>query len=209
MSPEQNGYAGEGRPGGGAVLAGLAREDPRVRVVTLDRNRGQSTALLAGFDACRAPWVATLDADGQNDPRDLIGLWETVSPGEVDGVIGVRVNRADDRVRKVSSRVANAVRNRVLGDHVTDVGCSSRIVSRQALRALPRFEGMHRFLPTLVRSAGHTLVEAPVRHHPRATGESKYGIHDRLWRGLADLWTVRRLLERSSRRAPARERRLA
>jgi dolichol-phosphate mannosyltransferase len=181
------------------VLARLRAGDPRVRVVTLDRNYGQSTAMIAGAEAARGEWVATLDADGQNDPGDLVAMWRSIARGGPDGVIGVRRQRADSRVRRVSSRVANRVRNQVLGDSTTDVGCSTRILPRRAILEAHRFEGMHRFLPLLVRAAGYELAEMPVRHRPRVTGKSKYGIRNRLWRGIADMLMVRRLLRRSIR----------
>ncbi|CAN5161953.1 glycosyltransferase family 2 protein [soil metagenome] len=178
------------------ILAALAREDARVRVVPLDRNYGQSTALIAGAEAARGRWMATLDGDGQNDPADLPTLWRGIANGEADAVIGVRVRRADSWVRRASSRIANSVRNRLSGDHVTDVGCSIRIIPRAALLGAVRFEGMHRFLPTLLRMNGCTVIERPVGHRPRRAGLSKYGIGNRLWRGLADLLVVRRLRQR-------------
>jgi dolichol-phosphate mannosyltransferase len=180
------------------VLARL-RADDHVRVVTLDRNYGQSTAMIAGAEAARGKWVATLDADGQNDPRDLVRLWRQIEEGGCDGVIGVRQRRADSWVRRVSSRIANGVRNRMLGDSTTDVGCSTRILRRRALLEAHRFEGMHRFLPLLVRAIGYELREVPVHHRPRRAGESKYGINNRLWRGIADMLMVHRLLRRTVR----------
>jgi dolichol-phosphate mannosyltransferase len=180
------------------VLARLG-EDERVKVVTLDRNYGQSTAMIAGAEAARGDWIATLDADGQNDPRDLVRMWAAVENGDSDGVIGVRQRRADSWVRRVSSRIANGVRNRVLGDSTTDVGCSTRILRRKALLQAQRFEGMHRFLPLLIRAAGYELREMPVHHRPRRAGQSKYGINNRMWRALADMLMVRRLLRRSVR----------
>ena len=181
------------------VLDRLRAEDPRVRVVTLDRNYGQSTAMIAGAEAARGDWVATLDADGQDDPRNLVAMWQSIARGGPDGVVGVRRRRADSWVRRVSSQVANRVRNRVLGDATTDVGCSTRILPRRALLEAHRFEGMHRFLPLLVRAAGYELAEMAVRHRPRVAGESKYGIRNRLWPGIADMLMVRRLLRRSVR----------
>lgn len=189
------------------ILAELSEVDPRVRVVTLERNYGQSTAIVAGTEAARGTWVATLDADGQNDPRDLVRMWGVISQGRVDGVLGVRTRRKDSWVRRVASRIANDARNRVLGDSTTDVGCSTRILPRRAILEAVRFEGMHRFLPVLVRSLGYHLQELPVAHRPRVAGRSKYGINDRLWCGLADLLMLRRLLRRSIRysvQGPAR-----
>lgn len=184
---------------GPALLHELAREEPRVRVVTLARGYGQSTALVAGAEAARGEWIGTLDADGQNDPRDLVALWLEARQGVADVVTGYRARRADGWARRASSRVANSVRNRLSGDRVFDVGCSVRVFPRRALLEAVRFEGMHRFLPTLFRLAGYSVVERPVGHRPRQAGRSKYGIRNRLWRGLADLYVVRRLVRRRVR----------
>lgn len=181
---------------GPQILAELAASDDRVRPISLDRNYGQSTAMVAGTEAARGTWVATLDGDLQNDPADLAVLWQAIQEGKADVVTGVREIRHDSWVRRASSKVANNVRNRISGDHVTDVGCSLRIFPRRALLEVARFEGMHRFLPTLFRIAGYTVIERPVNHRPRYAGVSKYGIHNRLWRGLADLYVVRRLRRR-------------
>jgi dolichol-phosphate mannosyltransferase len=180
----------------GAVVQGFMEGDPRVRLVTLDRPYGQSTATVAGVEAAAGEWIATLDADGQNDPSDLPGLWRALRERNADGVQGVRRERHDSWVRKASSRIANTVRDRVTGDRVTDVGCSLRIVRRSTFLSAPRFEGMHRFLPTLLRMTGATIVERPVSHRRRRAGETKYGIHNRLWAGLYDLFMVRRLGQR-------------
>ena len=181
------------------VLRALAREDPRVRVVTLARNYGQSTALVAGSEAARGEWIGTLDADCQNDPRDLLALWTAAREGAADVVTGYRTRRADGWVRRASSWIATSVRNRLSGDRITDVGCSVRVFPRRALLEAVRFEGMHRFLPTLFRLSGYTVVERPVGHRTRHAGRSKYGIHNRLWRGIADLYVVRRLVRRQVR----------
>lgn len=184
---------------GPPLLRRLAREDPRVRVVTLARKYGQSTALVAGAEAARGAWVGTLDGDGQNDPLDLVALWREARAGVADVVTGVRLDRADGWIRRASSRIANGVRNRLSGDRIADVGCSVRVFPRSALLEAVRFEGMHRFLPTLFRLAGYSVVERPVGHRPRRAGKTKYGIHNRLWRGLADLLVVRRLSRRRVR----------
>lgn len=199
-SPWEVVYVDDGSTDAGLrVLRRLAREDPRVRVVALARHYGQSTALVAGAEAARGDWIGTLDGDGQNDPRDLVALWREARAGAADVVTGVRTARVDGWVRRVSSRVANAVRNRLSGDRISDVGCSVRVFPRSALLEAVRFEGMHRFLPTLFRLAGYTVAERPVGHRPRRAGRSKYGIHNRLWRGLADLLVVRRLVRRRVR----------
>jgi glycosyltransferase involved in cell wall biosynthesis len=178
------------------LIKSLARDDSRVRFLSLDRNYGQSTALVAGAEAASGTWIAGLDADGQNDPADLVELWALLRSKGVDAVQGVRRERHDSWMRKASSRIANRTRDVVTGDSISDVGCSLRIVRRSALLAVPRFEGMHRFLPTLLRMTGATLVEQPVSHRPRSAGKTKYGVRNRLWKGLYDLIMVRRLKQR-------------
>jgi len=173
----------------GERLRELARKDPRVRVLRFPRSRGQSAALDAGFRAARAPWIATLDADLQNDPADLPAL--LARRDGYDAVCGVRVGRRDDWVRRVSSRVANAVRNRVLGEQVSDVGCSLRVMRADLLRRIRLYRGLHRFLPALLRLEGARLLEVPVGHRPRRFGRSKYGVGNRLGPALLDLLVVR------------------
>jgi glycosyltransferase involved in cell wall biosynthesis len=177
------------------VLAALAAEDPTVRILRHRRNAGQSAALAAGFAAARGAIVVTLDADLQNDPADipalLARLGESAAASDCDAVSGVRGLRRDSWVRRASSRVANAVRNWVTDEQVSDVGCSLKAYRREVLAGLPMFHGMHRFLPTLVRWNGARLAEIPVNHRPRLHGTAKYGIGNRLFRALADLMAVR------------------
>jgi len=180
------------------LLRDLACKDPRVRVVTLDANHGQSAALDAGFRVVRAPITATLDADLQNDPAEIPRLLERLEPG-VDVVNGVRVDRRDSPLRVLSSRIANTVRNAVTGESVTDVGCSLRVMRTPLLRRVKLYRGMHRFLPTLLRIEGARIVELPVRHRPRRFGASKYGIWGRLLEGSADLLAVRWMMRRALR----------
>ncbi|MGH9381128.1 MAG: glycosyltransferase family 2 protein [Thermoanaerobaculia bacterium] len=179
-----------------AVLARLARQDPRIRAVRLERNSGQSAALAVGFDRARGAIVVTLDADLQNDPADIPKLVWTLTSADIDAVSGVRTERHDTRLRRLSSRVANAVRRRVLRDGITDVGCSLKAYRREILVELPRFHGMHRFLPALIQLYGGRVLEIPVRHRPRLHGCAKYGVHNRLWRGIADLMAVRWMQQR-------------
>jgi glycosyltransferase involved in cell wall biosynthesis len=176
--------------GSAAVLAALALADPRHRQLSLGVNCGQSAALASGFRHARAPWVVTLDADLQNDPADVPRLLGEIT-GPCDVVCGVRVERRDTWVRRVSSRIANAVRNRLTGESIADVGCTLRVMPTELAARAPLFDGMHRFLPTLLRLAGGRLREVPVHHRPRRHGRTKYGIHNRLWRGIADLFAVR------------------
>lgn len=172
------------------VLAQLRRQHPELRVLRHRRNCGQSAAFASGFAHARGEVVVTLDADGQNDPHDLPTLLAALRPG-VDCVTGVRTRRQDTWVKRLSSRIANAYRNRITGDRVTDAGCTFRVVRRAALREVPVFNGMHRFLPSLLRWQGFTVVEVPVNHRPRTRGVSKYGVGNRLWRGLRDCLAMR------------------
>jgi dolichol-phosphate mannosyltransferase len=181
----------DGSPG---VLRRLAEEDPAVRVIRQRRNAGQSAALDAGFRFARGAIVVTLDADLQNDPADIPRLLEIMDVFDV--VSGVRTHRRDTWVRKVSSRIANRVRNRLTHDSVTDVGCTLRACRTEYLRRIPMFTGMHRFLPTLLKMAGARTTEIPVNHRPRLHGQPKYTIGNRLWRALADLFAVRWMQKR-------------
>jgi glycosyltransferase involved in cell wall biosynthesis len=183
-------YVDDGsRDGSRAVLEELRRRDPRVRLLALDRNRGQTAALEAGFGAARGEVTATLDADRQNDPADLPRLLRELERADV--VNGVRTQRRDSWVRRLSSRIGNGFRNRVTGEAVTDVGCSLRVMRTRFLREVKLYRGMHRFLPTLLALAGARVVEMPVGHRPRVAGRSKYGIGNRLFVGLADVLAVR------------------
>jgi len=182
-------------------LEAQARHDTRVRLVALGARRGQASALDAGFRSVRGAVVATLDADGQNDPADLPRLLALLAGrDDVDAVCGVRVDRHDTLGRRLASRVANGVRNRLTGDRVSDVGCSLRVMRAPFAKALRLERGLHRFLPTLLRLEGARIVEVPVSHRPRETGRSKYGVLDRLPEAVRDLWTVRRRVRRSGRR---------
>ena len=176
------------------ILSEMAREDPAVRVIRQRRNAGQSAALAAGFRAVRGGIVVTLDADLQNDPADIPRLLERLNAFDV--VCGVRANRQDTWLRKLSSRIANGVRNRVTHDSVTDVGCTLRACRTEYLRRIPMFTGMHRFLPTLLKMEGARVTEVPVHHRPRLHGQPKYNIRNRIWRALADLFAVRWMQKR-------------
>jgi glycosyltransferase involved in cell wall biosynthesis len=172
------------------VLRVLAAADPAIRILRHRRNAGQSAGLDTGFRAARGRVVVTLDADLQNDPADVPRLLAELERG-FDVVSGVRVERHDGWTRRVSSRIANGVRNWATDEKITDVGCSLKAYRREFLEHLPMFAGMHRFLPTLVRWNGARVTEVPVRHRPRLHGVAKYGIGNRLFRALADLFAVR------------------
>ena len=182
--------------GSGAMLQAEAARDRHLVVVRLEKNAGQSAALAAGLARARGDVVVTLDADLQNDPADIPALLAALANADV--VSGVRAKRHDSWIRLVSSRIANATRRAVLGDQVTDIGCSLKAYRREVLENLPMFVGVHRFLPALCGFRGARVVEVPVHHRPRTRGVSKYGMGNRLWRGIHDLigvsWLKVRLL---------------
>ena len=186
------------RDGSPAELRRLSAADARHRVLTLDRNHGQSAALATGFAHARGRLFATLDADGQSDPADLPRLADQLLANGLDLVNGWRVHRHDSRIRKLSSRVANDFRNRLTDDAVHDVGCAVRVMRREVVDGIPLFHGAHRFLPTLVRMNGFSrMAEVPVHHRPRGAGISKYGIRNRLWVGIGDTLMIRWLRRRA------------
>ncbi|MGH7731839.1 MAG: glycosyltransferase family 2 protein [Candidatus Eiseniibacteriota bacterium] len=185
------------RDGTGEWLVREAARDPRVRPVLLAGNHGQSAAIAAGLGHARGAVIVTLDADLQNDPADLPRLLAALESADV--VSGIRARRHDDWLRRISSRIANGVRRRVLGDPLTDIGCSFKAYRREALEGIPMFSGAHRFLPALCFFRGARLVEVPLSHRPRRHGISKYGVSNRLWRGLYDLIGVRWLKSRMLR----------
>jgi dolichol-phosphate mannosyltransferase len=176
------------------VLREIAREDSAVRIVRQRRNAGQSAALDAGFRFARGAIVVTLDADLQNDPADIPLLLSKLDGYDV--VAGVRTRRQDDWVRRVSSKIANGIRNRATDESITDVGCTLKAFRTEYLRRIPMFTGMHRFLPTLLRMEGARVTEVPVHHRPRLHGQPKYGIGNRIWKALADLFAVRWMQKR-------------
>jgi dolichol-phosphate mannosyltransferase len=179
------------------LLETEAARDPRIRAVALERNAGQSAALAAGLVRARGEIIVTLDADLQNDPADLPLLLAALERADV--VSGIRSQRRDSWLRLVSSRIANAVRRGVLGDPVTDIGCSFKAYRRETLADLPMFVGVHRFLPALCVFRGARFAEVRLRHRARVHGVSKYGVGNRLWRGIADLvgvqWLKTRLVK--------------
>jgi dolichol-phosphate mannosyltransferase len=181
----------------------LAAADPAVRVIRQARNAGQSAALDAGFRHARGAIVVTLDADLQNDPADIPLLLEHL--GDHDVVCGVRARRRDSWVRRLSSGIANAVRNRLTRESVSDVGCTLRAYRSEYLRRIPVWNGMHRFLPTLLRMEGARIAEVDVGHRPRRFGQPKYNIRNRIWRATHDLFGVRWLQSRWIDRRQAEE----
>lgn len=183
--------------GSSEILDNLAVQHRTVRVFHFDRNYGQSAAFDAGFTQSTGDLVMTIDGDLQNDPADIATLLPLIQT--FDLVCGWRKDRHDNLTRKISSRVANAVRSAVTGDRVHDTGCSLKLFRRSVVDKLQLFEGMHRFFPALALMHGFTVTEVPVRHYPRTRGTSKYGVGNRLFKGLYDLVAVRWMQHRCLR----------
>ena len=182
-----------------AVLKTLKAAHPELHIVALAARAGQSAALAAGFQAARAPVVVTLDADLQNDPADIPALVAALERNGVAAVVGYRAQRRDTGWRRLQSRIANGVRNWLTHETIRDTGCSLKAFRTEVLRPLPQFNGMHRFLPTLVKLHGGAVAEVPVRHRPRRFGKAKYGMWNRVFRALADAFAVRWMQRRALR----------
>ncbi len=166
---------------------------PQVRLLRHSFRSGQSAAITTGVQHARAEWIGTLDGDGQNDPADLPKLMARLLDPANAGVAliqGHRVTRKDTGFRRFQSRIANGVRSSMLGDGTPDTGCGIKVMSRAAYLDLPKFDHMHRFLPALFLRGGARVISVPVNHRPRARGTSKYGMLDRLWVGIVDIFGV-------------------
>lgn len=184
-----------------AEIRTLARGFPRLRLVRHARRCGQSAATRTGVKAARAPWIATLDGDGQNDPADIARLWpmaRDAAPAPPLLIAGHRARRRDTLTKRLSSRVANGIRRRLLGDGTPDTGCGLKLFPRDLFLDLPFFDHLHRFLPALVLRQGGRVVSVPVNHRPRQRGISNYGVLDRLWVGIVDLLGVAWLQRRAA-----------
>ncbi|MGH7067222.1 MAG: glycosyltransferase family 2 protein [Acetobacteraceae bacterium] len=182
------------------ILADAAREASELKVVRHRSACGQSAAIITGVRAAEAEWIVTIDGDGQNDPADIPGMMAEALSHDFPGVplliAGHRQRRQDDLMKRLSSRIANSVRARVLGDATPDTGCGLKLFRREMFQELPHFDHMHRFLPALFIRAGGVVISHPVRHRARPAGRSHYGTLDRLRVGVADLvgvgWLSRR-----------------
>jgi dolichol-phosphate mannosyltransferase len=181
-----------------AKLQQLKRAVPELRVLHHAVQSGQSTAVRTGVKAARGRWIATLDGDGQNDPADIPKLLaeRQRSPGEVKLFAGWRTQRKDTGSKRWASKIANAIRSRMLRDDTPDTGCGIKLFEREAFLDLPWFNHMHRYLPALMQRAGWKTVSVPVNHRARSTGVSKYNNLNRALVGIADLrgvaWLIRR-----------------
>lgn len=200
-------FVDDGSTDGTAEAAKRARESARestsestiaegfseLRLLRHSVRSGQSAAIHSGVRAARAPWIATLDGDGQNDPADLPALLaarDAPANHDVRLFMGNRVTRRDTWLRRLSSRIANGVRRGLLGDNTPDTGCGTKLFHRETFLSLPFFNHMHRFLPALFQRAGSRVISVPVNHRPRLRGCSKYGVNNRLWVGIVDLFGV-------------------
>ena len=181
-------------------LERLALHHPRLRVLHHRRRRGQSAAIRSGVLSARAPLIATLDGDGQNPPDQLPLLLEALlrGPAELGLVAGQRRKRQDSLGKRVSSRIANAVRRTLLRDGALDTGCGLKVFRRDAYLRLPYFDRNHRFMPALMRREGYDVGHVAVEHRPRRAGRSKYGNLQRAAVGLVDLLGVMWLNSRAS-----------
>lgn len=176
-----------------ARIGALAAEVPMLRAIRHALCAGQSAAIATGVAWARGTVIATLDGDGQNDPADIEKLAEVYDAAEDRRrllVAGQRAKRRDTVLKRLSSKIANGVRSRLLGDRTPDTGCGLKMFARDSFLVLPHFDHMHRFLPALFLRSGGRVVSVPVNHRPRARGVSKYGLFDRLWIGIVDLFGV-------------------
>lgn len=174
--------------GTAAILKTLQKSRPHLKVITFDRNYGQSSAFDAGFKAARGTYVITMDGDLQNDPKDIPAL--IAQSNYYDLVCGRRAKRNDRWTKRIISKVANAVRSRLCGDETQDTGCSLKLYRTDCLRKIKLYHGLHRFLPALFRIEGFTTTQVNVNHRERTRGVSKYGFFSRGFRTISDLFAV-------------------
>ena len=179
------------------ILREMAIQYPTLRVLGLKENRGLSTALLAGMREARGDILITLDSDLQNDPADIPRLLQCLD--QYDMATGWRQKRDDPWLKRIASKIGNGVRNRLSGEAIHDSACTLRVFKRECIQDIPVFNGMHRFLSTLVKREGFRIVEVPVSHHPRRFGKSKYNIRNRMIRSFVDLLAVRWMKDRRIR----------
>jgi dolichol-phosphate mannosyltransferase len=179
----------------------LVARDPRVRGIKFKTNRGETAASDAGLRAARGRFVMTMDADLQNDPKDIPKFLEALDRG-FDCVCGTRVasrGQGDNFLRVASSRIANWVRNKLSDEQISDAGCTYRSFRRECVVKLKLYRGLHRFIPTLLKMEGFTVTEIPVTNNPRLHGQSKYGVWNRLFKSFHDLLAIRWMKSRMLR----------
>lgn len=171
------------------LLKRAQTQEARLRIAHFRRHLGQTAAMQAGFHLARGRAVVTLDGDLQNDPAEITRLARMLSTSDV--VCGIRAHRQDTWWKRRSSHIANGFRNWVTGDDIVDTGCTLKAFRRECVERLELYDGMHRFLPTLLKMRGYRVTQVPVSHRPRYAGKTKYGTWRRLKKGLADVWAVR------------------
>ncbi len=185
------------------ILTGLAASFPALRILRHSRACGQSAAIYTGVRHAVYDYIVTLDGDGQNNPDDIPRFIEifrkTPVHKKIGMVIGCRLNRRDSVIRRISSRIANSIRAALLHDATPDSGCGLKMLPRDLFLRLPFFDHMHRFMPALVIREGYAIESIPVHHRHRQAGVSKYGINNRLWVGIIDLFGVMWLIARLQR----------
>lgn len=184
------------RDGSLGIIKKITAAQAVVRYISFAENKGQSAAFAAGFSEARGEVLVTLDADLQNDPLDIPVMLELYEQG-YDMVIGWRAERKDSYIKRLCSKIANCIRNRLSRECVKDTGCSLKVMRASLCKTLPVFKGMHRFLPTLLKMKGAAVAEIRVNHRLRKSGTSKYGVWDRAFSGLYDLLAVRWMQDRS------------
>lgn len=193
-------YVDDGSDDGTAdAVRGLMVNFPRLKLLRHAASCGQSAAIRSGIRGASGMWIATLDADGQNDPADIPRLWAAAQAAANERVLiaGFRQKRRDTLIKRLSSRIANRVRGGMLKDNTPDTGCGLKLFRRDLYLLLPFFDHNHRFLPALVLRQGGTVISEPVNHRPRQRGVSNYGLFDRLWVGIVDLFGVMWLMRRA------------
>lgn len=176
------------------MLRDAMKDRPWLRVLRMNRNSGQSAAFDAGFKAAKGAIIATIDADLQNDPEEISRLLPMLDG--YDMITGWRAKRQDSAFRLFQTRMANRIRNWISKETIQDSASSLKVYRRHCLDGIHLFTGAHRFMPTLVKMRGYTVLETPVKHSPRYAGTAKYGFRNRAWRGLVDLLGVRWMKER-------------
>jgi len=182
------------------VLLKIKKDLPTLRVIKHLQNSGQSTAVRTGVQHAKSAWIATLDGDGQNDPADIPNLYNELANQNLDPwlvVAGYRKKRKDTWLKRISSKYANSIRDRLLRDGTPDTGCGLKVFARDSFLALPYFDHMHRYIPALFQRQGGRVVSVEVNHRHRMQGTSKYGFHNRLWVGIVDILGVRWLQNRA------------
>ena len=171
------------------LLKEMALQYPQIRILGFKKNCGETAAGAAGIKEARGGIVVTIDADLQNDPKDIPRMLDYLK--EYDMVTGWRQKREDSWVKRITSRIANRIRNSLSGEEIQDSGCTFRAYKRECLQDIKLYKGMHRFIPTLVKMEGYRVIEIPIAHHPRKFGVSKYTTWNRMWRAFVDLLAVK------------------